>query len=265
MRPVPPFCLTLPTAHIRPDVLYHVSSQMPPRELLKAQALCAGRSVSSPLPLRLPRPRRCGPPVHVVFAHALVGEGREAVEVPFDTREIQHIEPDLLVVAGVVPLVQCVPGAELRPDGVPNELEELDALLGGALRAPVILVDQRPQVSVEQVLVARRGDEWAAAEIGFEQTVDLRPALGREQTQGRGVLRLRDDGLTRSRLWIDAECSGERPDQVAPADHLAERHLHAAEVVRAVGGEALGEETGHEVKLDAEPRAGLQVVAAEEP
>ena len=41
---------------------------------------------------------------------------------------------------------------------------------------------------------------------------------------------------------VHAERGGERPDQVAPADHLAECHLHAAEVVCAVGGDALGEQ-----------------------
>src|SRR5919106_224819 len=53
-----------------------------------------------------PYPRRRGPPLQVVFAHALVGERLETVEVAFDPGEIQHIEPDLLVVAGVVALVQ---------------------------------------------------------------------------------------------------------------------------------------------------------------
>ena len=116
-------------------------------------------------------------PVQVVLAHALVSEVLETVEVPLDPREIQHIEADLLVVAGVVALVKFVPRAELRADRVPDQFEEFDALLGAAVRAAVILVDQRAQVVVEQVLVTRRRDEWAAAEIGFEQAMDLRPTL----------------------------------------------------------------------------------------
>src|SRR6266850_228116 len=94
--------------------------------------------------------------------------------------------------------------------------------------------------------------------------MDLRPTLVRKQSQSRGVFRLRDDGVTWPWLGVHAERGGQRPDQVAPADHLAKSHLHATEVVRAVGGDALGEQAGHEVELDAESRAGLQVVAAEE-
>jgi hypothetical protein len=73
--------------------------------------------------------------MQVVLAHALVGERVEAVEVPFDACEIQHIEPDLLVIAGVVALVQFVPGAKLSTDGVPDHFEEFDTLFGGAVRA----------------------------------------------------------------------------------------------------------------------------------
>src|SRR5262245_42050192 len=94
--------------------------------------------------------------------------------------------------------------------------------------------------------------------------MDLRPTLVREETQGCGVFRLRDDGVARPWLGVDTERGGERPDQVAPANHLTECYLYPTKVVRAVGRDALGEQTGHKIELDAESRARLQVVAAEE-
>src|SRR5262245_4390693 len=94
--------------------------------------------------------------------------------------------------------------------------------------------------------------------------MDLGPALVGEEAQGCGVLRLRYDRGPRAGLRIDAERRSQGPDQVAPADYVAERHLHTTKVVRAVGRNAFGEQPRHEIQLDAEPRARLQVVTAEE-
>src|SRR5947207_8843189 len=127
--------------------------------------------------LRLPCPRRYAPPVEIVFVHTLICEGRKAVEVPLDTREIQHIEPDLLVIARVIELVQGMPGAEFRADRVPDEFEEFDALLSRAVRTTVILFYERAQIVIEQVLITRWCDERAAAEIDFKQVMDRRPTL----------------------------------------------------------------------------------------
>src|SRR5438093_4305809 len=76
------------------------------------------------------------------------------------------------------------------------------------------------------------------------------------------MLRLWDDRVAGARLRVRTEGGGERPDQVPPANHLTEGDLHAAEVIRAVGSDALGKQAGHEVQFDAEAGARLQVVAA---
>ena len=83
------------------------------------------------------------------------GTGRPAPRMraaPAAPGEPQRVEADLLVVAGVVALVQFVAPAELGADRVPDQLEELDALLGRAARAAVVAVDQRAQLGVLQVL-----------------------------------------------------------------------------------------------------------------
>src|SRR5262245_23116951 len=97
--------------------------------------------------------------------------------MPFDAGEIHHIEPDLFIVAGIIPLIEGVARAEFCADRVPDELEELYALLGSAVRAAIVLVDQRTQVVAEELLVARRCYERAAAEPGGKQLMDLGPTV----------------------------------------------------------------------------------------
>src|SRR5215475_15310497 len=88
------------------------------------------------------------PPVEVVLRHARLGELLPAVVLPGAQGAEQRVAPDLLVAAGVVDLVELVAAAELRPDGVPEELHELDALHGvDTARAAEVEIEVAPEVS----------------------------------------------------------------------------------------------------------------------
>ena len=57
---------------------------------------------------------------------------------------------------------------------------------------------------------------------------------------------------------------GQRPEQVAPGDHLADVRLHAAEVLGAGRLGRLQQQAGDEVELDREPRAAVDDEARQE-
>ena len=57
---------------------------------------------------------------------------------------------------------------------------------------------------------------------------------------------------------------GQRPEQIAPGDHLADIGLHAAIVLGAGGLHRLEQEPGDEVELDGEPRAAVHHEARQE-
>ena len=65
-------------------------------------------------------------------------------------------------------------------------------------------------------------------------------------------------------LGIARHGVGERPEQVAPADHLADLRLHAAERLHAGGARRLVEQADDEIELHREPRAALQGETVEE-
>src|SRR5262245_66151404 len=69
------------------------------------------------------------PAVEIVFGHAFLGEALEAVGIAGGLRAEQAVAADLLGRAAVVDLVELVPAAELAGHGVPQELEQLHALL----------------------------------------------------------------------------------------------------------------------------------------
>src|SRR5262249_11294426 len=74
-------------------------------------------------------PSRIGPAVLVVVGHAVLGQPDHAVERTRGARVPHRLDADVLVVAGVVALVELVPGTELGADRVPQQLHDLDALL----------------------------------------------------------------------------------------------------------------------------------------
>jgi len=68
--------------------------------------------------------------MHVVVAHALINQAREAIYQLLPPGKVQGINAHLLVVPRVVTLVQLVTTTILRADGVPDQLEQLDAIFG---------------------------------------------------------------------------------------------------------------------------------------
>ena len=57
---------------------------------------------------------------------------------------------------------------------------------------------------------------------------------------------------------LQAMASRQRPEQIAPADHLADLRLHAAESLHAGGARRLHKQAGNEIELDRKPRAPLE-------
>src|SRR5438105_13961946 len=83
-----------------------------------------------------------GPAVQVGPGQALLGEGLEAVELARRLLRLHDVRADRLVGAGVVPLVQLVPAAELGAHGVPEQLHHLHPADGVvAVGAPQVLVE----------------------------------------------------------------------------------------------------------------------------
>ena len=142
------------------------------------------------------------------------------------------------MVAGVIDFVEFVAGAEFGADGVPDELEELDALGGGSGGAAIIFFEERGEIGILEILVARWRHEQAAAEKFFEDVANGGPALCAEEAHGVGVFLLGDDRAAGSALRIAAHCRRHSPDQISPSDDFAESGLHAAKGVRAVGLDA---------------------------
>src|SRR5262249_15421179 len=64
-------------------------------------------------------PGRSDPAILVVFGEALLGERDHAVERAGATCAPQRLDADVLVIAGVVPLVELVAAAKLGADRVP--------------------------------------------------------------------------------------------------------------------------------------------------
>src|SRR5262249_6726846 len=73
---------------------------------------------------------RHAPAVEVVFGHASLGKALEPVGIPGGLRTEQAIAADLLGRAAIIDLVELVAAAELAAEAVPQQLEQLDPLLG---------------------------------------------------------------------------------------------------------------------------------------
>src|SRR5215475_2665504 len=70
------------------------------------------------------------PAAEIVLRHALLGEALELVGIAGGLRAEQAIAADFLGRAAVVDLIELVAAAELGGHAVPQELQELHALLG---------------------------------------------------------------------------------------------------------------------------------------
>src|SRR5215468_3348479 len=74
-------------------------------------------------------PGSADPAVLVIFGEALLGERNHTVERARAARTPHRLDANVLVVAGVVPLIELMTPAELGADRIPQELHHLDALL----------------------------------------------------------------------------------------------------------------------------------------
>src|SRR5262245_11491654 len=90
-------------------------------------------------------------------------------------REVDSIHADLLGIAGVIPLVKFMTTAKLRSDGIPDQLEELDAIVSGHSSTAVVPIDEGPQVRIRQILAAGGGDKRSTAEYILENRFYRRP------------------------------------------------------------------------------------------
>src|SRR6266404_4396139 len=88
-----------------------------------------------------------GPTVEIVFSHAGFSETLVARGCARHLRCHEDFVPDAFVIAEIVPLVELVPAAELRADGVPEEFDELHALFRRVAAGPAHeLIEIRPQL-----------------------------------------------------------------------------------------------------------------------
>src|SRR5208282_703476 len=92
------------------------------------------------------------PAVEIVLRHAILGEALEAVGIAGRLRAEQAIAADFFGRAAVVDLVELVPAAEFRRQAVPEQLHQLDALLGlVAAGAAHVAVDVGTDLGVLEV------------------------------------------------------------------------------------------------------------------
>src|SRR5690242_18177835 len=70
------------------------------------------------------------PAVEVILSHAVFGKALEAVGIAGRLRAEQAVAPDLFGRTAIVDLIELMPPAEFAAQAVPQQLEQLDALLG---------------------------------------------------------------------------------------------------------------------------------------
>src|SRR5579872_1604902 len=185
------------------------------RSLSKVPSRVAG--LSTICPLLVPEPGGIFPPVQTVIRHALIRERKTLVEDSALLRTGENIEANLLMVAGIIDFVEFVPGAEFRADGVPDQLEELDALSGGGGHAAIISFQERREIGVLEIFVAGRGHQQAAAQKLLEDVAHGGPALRAEEPHGVRVLLPGHHRSARRALRVHAHGRRHSPDQISPA------------------------------------------------
>ena len=91
------------------------------------------------------------------------------------SRKVDRIDADLFGIAGVIPLVKFMTAAELGSNGIPDQLEKLDAIVSSHPCTAVIPIDEGPEVGICQILPARGSDKRSAAEYILENRFYRRP------------------------------------------------------------------------------------------
>lgn len=196
----------------------------------------------------------------VVVGHAALDHRLAVGQVPATAGPGQRVEADLLGIAGIMALIDRVACAELAAGGVPDQLEQLQALLRLQLGTAVVAVHQPPRLAVAQVGGARDGDQRGAAEGAFQQLADTLPDLRHLDAQGIGVLQARHRRTGGVALRVAGHGGGQRLQQVLQGDQLAEGRLYPAEALGAIGAHAEGKQADHQFQLHPEADAGLEVV-----
>ena len=100
------------------------------------------------------QPGPINPSVQIIIGEALIDEFQALIQRAGAPGETDGIHADLLVVAGVIPLVQLMASAELGSDRVPKQLEQLDALVRRSAGASIIPIDEWTQLRIEEILTA---------------------------------------------------------------------------------------------------------------
>src|ERR1700682_20219 len=95
-----------------------------------------------------------GPAIQVVIRQTLVHEPGTLIENAGAAGEIHRVDANLLVIAGVVPLVEFVTPSKLGPDRVPHDLEEFDPFERRGTRAAIVAVDEGAQIGIHEILAA---------------------------------------------------------------------------------------------------------------
>src|SRR5208282_447619 len=92
------------------------------------------------------------PAVEIVLRHTILGEALEALGIAGRLRAEQAIAADFFGRAAVIDLVELVPAAEFRRQTVPEQLHQLDAVLGlVAAGAAHVAVDVGTDLGVLEV------------------------------------------------------------------------------------------------------------------
>src|SRR3989442_15105903 len=121
------------------------------------------------------RPRPCFsspgvvlPAIKVVIGEALLDELDALIEHATAPRKVHGVDADLLGVPGVVAFVELMAATEFRADGIPDQLDQLDSLLGGRSSTAVVAIDKRAQPGVGQIFAPPRGRQRRAGERVFQ-------------------------------------------------------------------------------------------------
>src|SRR5215467_2421030 len=169
------------------------------------------------------------PTALVVVRHAAFGEGLHLFERAGSLRLLQSKQADQLVAASVVHFVELVAGAEFATDRIPQELHDLDALLVvDAVGATHVTLQILVDVGILKIAHAAwqidqsRGDylldDGAHGGVGFR----------REDAVGHGGAHVGQHGAAHPWIRIVGHGIGQGPEEIAPADHLADLCLYAA-------------------------------------
>src|SRR5207245_3083382 len=98
----------------------------------------------------------------------------------------------------------------------------------------------------------------------LDNLLDSAVCLACKHPVARSRLQVGQHGTVDPGSWTCSHGIGERPEQIAPRDDLAQHRLIAAEVLRSGGAQRLGNDPDQKIELDREPRAALELIAGQE-